>query len=319
MNQLNRFYKNNYPYIYIYIYMDMDNLLKILKNYDLIGIGEQAHGELISWKIRYKIIKYLTKYYDKVYIFCEQLDYFVNGLNNKNVKFIFNEDGFYPHIMARSNLTNEHLYYTKKINKLLPKIKFYGIDIQVVKYNDLYNKKDMSSELYNIIEKYKDEYLKKNLGSGIIRNKCNAFIINDLIQFLNKKNVNSTSNNKFIYLGHNEHIAFNCFGTNKDKKYLTDGYYLKNICNIKYLSIATYSNELYNVWHCIEINKCKIKLLKGKNKKIWNDLFNKNKNYKIISNSDSSELKMDDYSITDFDYVICVKKNHKITLLKNYI
>jgi len=26
----------------------MNNLLKIIKNYDLIGIGEETHGEIIS-------------------------------------------------------------------------------------------------------------------------------------------------------------------------------------------------------------------------------------------------------------------------------
>ena len=207
-------------------------------------------------------------------------------------------------------MTKEHLYYTKKINKLLPKIKFYGIDIQIVKFNELY--KNISIELYNIIEKYKDEYLNKDLESGKLRNKYNAFIINDLINYINNKY--SKSNNKFVYFGQNEHIAFNCDTTNKDKKYLTDGYYLKNIYNIKYLSIATYSNEIYNIWHCALINKCKIKLLKGKNKKIWDNLFKKNENYKIISNNDL-ELKMLNYTSKDFDYVICIKNNNPITLL----
>jgi hypothetical protein len=69
-------------------------------------------------------------------------------------------------------MTNEHLYYTKKLNKLLPKIKFYGIDIQIVKFSNLYNKKNIRSELYDIIEKYKNDYLE----TGKIRNKCNAFI-----------------------------------------------------------------------------------------------------------------------------------------------
>jgi hypothetical protein len=286
----------------------MNNLLKIIKDYDLIGIGEETHGEIISWKFRYKIIKYLTTYYDKVYIFSEQLDFYIKELNNKNIKFIFSDSGFYPYIIYNANMTKEHLYYTKKINKLLPKIKFYGIDIQIVKYNELY--KNISNELYNIIEKYKNEYLDKDLGSGILRNKYNAFIINDLINYINNKY--NKSNNKFIYFGHNEHIAFNSYSTNK--KYLTDGYYLKNIFNIKYLSIATYSNEIYNVWHCSLINKCKIKLMKGKNKKIWNSLFNKNINYKIISNNDL-ELKMLNYTSKDFDYVICIKNNNLITLL----
>jgi hypothetical protein len=291
----------------------MNNLLEIVKNYDLIGIGEEIHGEMISWKIRYKIIKYLTKYYDKVYIFCEIPDIYVNGLNNKNVKFIFNEDGFFPNIMSRANLTKEHLYYTKKFNKLLPKVKFYGIDVQIVEFNYLYKK--LSSELYNIIEKYKDEYLNKCDGKerGKIRNKCNAFIINDLMKYINNKY--DKSNNKFIYLGHNEHISLNCNATNKNKKYLTEGYYLKNICNIKYLSIATFSNEFYSVHEYTTLNNCKIKLLKFKNKKLWDSLFKKNENYKIIANSDNIELKMDDYAVKDFDYVICVKNNGPMTLL----
>ncbi len=33
----------------------MNNLLEECKKYDLIGIGELTHGELTSWKYRYKI------------------------------------------------------------------------------------------------------------------------------------------------------------------------------------------------------------------------------------------------------------------------
>lgn len=35
----------------------------INQNYYLIGIGENTHGELTSWNIRYKIIKKLLKKY----------------------------------------------------------------------------------------------------------------------------------------------------------------------------------------------------------------------------------------------------------------
>ena len=133
----------------------------------------------------------------------------------------------------------------------------------------------------------------------------------DLMIYLNKKY--HLSNNKFIYIGHNEHISLNCNDTIKDKEYLTDGYYLKNICNIKYLSISTYSNELYTVRHC------KIKLIKGKNKRIWNTLFKENENYKIISNKDNLILKMENYTNRDFDYVICIKKIIPLTLLNKML
>lgn len=77
----------------------MNKLLEISKNYDLIGIEEEAHGEIISQKYKYKIIKYLSNFFDKIYILSEQLDYYINELNNKNVKFNFYNDGFYPNII----------------------------------------------------------------------------------------------------------------------------------------------------------------------------------------------------------------------------
>ena len=42
------------------------NLYKIIDKNDLIGIGEEAHGELTFWKYRYKIIKHYTDYIKKI-------------------------------------------------------------------------------------------------------------------------------------------------------------------------------------------------------------------------------------------------------------
>lgn len=287
----------------------MNKFNKKLLNYDLISIGEQVHGELTSWKFRYNIIKYLTTKCDKVYILCEQLDFFVNGLNNKNVNFIFDDYGFFPCIIYNANKSKEHLYYIKKLIKLLPKIKFYGIDIQIVKFPELYE--NIDKDLKNIIEKYKKDYLDNDKGSGIIRNKCNAYIINDLMNIINNK---SKDINKFVYLAHNEHISFNCNEMRKNKQYLTEGYYLKNILNINYLSIATYSLNIYSIWHCNNIIKnCIIKLIKNKSKK-WNDLFKNHEKYIIIDRKYPLKLGMVDYNNMDFDYVICEYFSDNMTL-----
>ena len=169
----------------------MDQLLNESKKYNLIGIGENTHGELTSWKYRYKIVKYLTKYFDNVIIFCETLDPYISELNNKNTKFDFyNENNspieFYPSMMFQSNKTIQHLKITKKFNKLVPKVKFFGIDIQIVKFHDMYN--HLNIKIKKVIDNYKKIYLAN--PTGAVRNKCNSLIINDLILQTNKNQNN---------------------------------------------------------------------------------------------------------------------------------
>ena len=54
-------------------------------------------------------------------------------------------------MMFNANKTTQHLQITKKFNKLVPKVKFYGIDIQIVKYLEMYNILD--PKLKKIIDK----------------------------------------------------------------------------------------------------------------------------------------------------------------------
>ena len=194
---------------------------KIDLNYDVIGIGELTHGELTSWKIRYDIVKRLIKKNKKVYILCEQLDFFINDLNNKNVKFLFDKSGFYPNMISKANFSKEHLKITKKFNKLLPNVHFYGIDIQIVEHKYLYE--NLSGILKNIIKKYEKLFKEKSKSNmrGHYRNYINYLIISDLIGKL--KNNNSS----FVYFAQNEHISFMTkYENNKSENYyLPEGYY----------------------------------------------------------------------------------------------
>jgi hypothetical protein len=273
----------------------MDQLLNESKKYDLIGIGENSHGELTSWKYRYQIVKYLTKYFDNVIIFCETFDPYISDLNNKNTKFDFyNENNFpiefYPSMMFQANKTSQHLKITKKFNKLVPKVEFYGIDIQIVKFHDMYI--NLNINIKKVIDKYKKIYL--TTPTGAIRNKCNALIINDLI--LQTKN----KNNIYLYFAHNEHISFNCNEMRKNNKYKTEGFYLYENPLIKYLSIATFSPIQYSLWDCSEI--CKIKKFITKSKK-WNNIFINNNNTVIITNNYKIPM-LGNYYTDDFNYTI---------------
>lgn len=261
----------------------MNKLLKNCKNYNLIGIGENTHGELTSWKYRYKIAKYLTKYFDKVIIFCEQLEPYIANLNNKNTKFNFyNENNypteFYPSMMFQANKTIQHLKITKKFNKLVPKVKFYGIDIQIVKFDKLYN--SLNIKLKNIIDKYKNIYLTN--PTGLVRNECNSLIINDIILQKNKNNI-------YLYFAHNEHISY--IG---NEQYKTEGFYFYKNPKIKYLSIATFSPIQYNLW------EGPIKKFISKSKK-WDDIFIKDNMVIITKNY---KLPMFGCNTSNFDFTI---------------
>jgi hypothetical protein len=293
----------------------MNKILEECKKYDLIGVGELTHGELTSWKYRYKIVKYLTKYFNKVIIFCETLDPYISNLNNKNNEFNFynypdsknSYSEFYPFMMFNANKTTQHLQITKKFNKLVPKVKFYGIDIQIVKYLDMYNILD--PKLKKIIDKYKKIYLDDSI-SGIARNKCNSSIINDLILDNRKKN----KNNIFIYFAHNEHIGLNCNSTRKNNKYKTEGFYLNENPKIKYLSIATFSPVQYSLWEC-SFPICKIKKYITKSKK-WDKIFREHNNKTVIINKNHKLPMLNDYYTSDFNFTIADNENIIPVLLK---
>ena len=151
----------------------MNNLLKIITNYDLIGIGEETHGEIISWKFRYKIIKYLTKNYDKVYIFSEQLDFYIKELNNKNIKFIFNDSGFYPYIIYNANMTKEHL------DRIKNHIEKHGGDYKIEKIKSLSLNSILEENLVTNIDylSIDTEGSELNILKGIDYNKYSIDII----------------------------------------------------------------------------------------------------------------------------------------------
>jgi len=112
----------------------------------------------------------------------------------------------------------------------------------------------LNIKIKRIIDKYKDKYL-KDLSSSV-RNECNSFIINDLILEENSKN----NKNIYLYFAHNEHIALDCNSTRKNENYKTEGFFLSKILKIKYLSIATFSQNQYSLWHCNKNRKeCKVK------------------------------------------------------------
>lgn len=92
---------------------------------------------------------------------------------------------------------------------------------------------------------------------------------------------------------------------------------MSKILKIKYLSIATFSQNQYSLWHCNKnIKECKVKKYITKSKK-WNKFFEEHKKYhNIILNNYKYKLSMlNDYYTTDFNYTICEKYSDKPDLI----
>lgn len=274
-------------------YMNLDS---INLDYDLIGIGENFHGDFVSWDIRYKIVKRLIKENKKVFIFSETLDGYIKWLNKKINKFYFDYNRFYPNLLKGSDYTKQHLNITKKFNKLIPNVYFIGIDIQSVNYEDMYNL--VNPILKKIMNKYKKKYLENTHGH--YRNYYNALIIKDLINYYTKNNENK--NLAFVYFAHNDHISFR----SKNKKDLPDGYYLKYKLNLNYLSVSTLALNQYWIGNC-QTYECKIKEYKLKSKK-WEKLFNENKKKLLIIPRNYKYIMPIGYyyNSKNFDYTICI-------------
>ena len=278
--------------IFNYNKTNFKNLYKIIDKNNLIGIGEEAHGELTSWKYRYNIIKHYTDYIKKnninkkIIIFVENIDIYTNELNHKNCKFNFYNNFFYPNLIAGSERTKEHLKITKKFNKLIPYVKFIGIDIQIVEYFNLKKKDNINPLLFDLLQRYKKDYLKNTSGAN--RNKFNSLIIKNLMKKINYY--------KCFYFAHNGHVALHQYNIRSK----TDGYYLSNYKNINYLCIFTDSLLLNNIMHCIfqPKEKCKSKNYKHKYTEKYKKLFNKN-NFIILNNN--KEIKY--YSSDDNHYL----------------
>ena len=263
-------------------------------NYDLIGIGENTHGELTSWNIRYKIVKHLLKKYKKVYILTETFDSYIKELNTKNITYKMYNDGFYPNMIYNSNKTKEHLQITKKFNNLIPDVYFMGIDIQVVEYDSLY--KNISPLVYKIISKYKKHFLQYSNTNkrGHYRNYYNYKIICDLIKLYKKQNT------IFVYFAQNEHISY--YYTSE---YKTEGYFFKKYFKEKYINIGTLALRQYNLWKCSLLVSCKPTLYIVSDKK-WKKLLKKKKKVLILPKNSKYILPFGNhYNSKHFDYVYC--------------
>lgn len=219
----------------------------------LIGIGEHAHGDLVSWRWRHAIVEKLLSAGFRVVILCEQFDMYLTNTSPTSPKRMQDIDGdvelfrrygnsFYPHMIPRSESTPEHFEITRAFS-LLP-CEFYGIDVKQLDFDVIIGracKKVRSSLAASGAEKEWTEGPK----DGAQRNRLNAKMIHHFV-----KNNKKRRNTKFLYFAHNEHVATDCDETRSDPSYKTEGRLIRELYpdTTPYLSLATFAEHTWNTW-----------------------------------------------------------------------
>lgn len=196
----------------------------------LVCIGEMAHGELISWPLRYKSVKHYSDKKEKVVVLLENANFYVHCKKFKS------QGVFYPFLIDLANMTHEHYKWTRMFFDL-KHVEFIGIDIQAL---DM----DVNPADYTVfVSKYKSEWDKaKNTElRGCTRNFLNAKIMHDIVS-----DPKYSAHKKF-YFAHNEHIAKSCTNSRNDINYKTDVACMKEF-GMKTLSIGTYAKSCMNMW-----------------------------------------------------------------------
>ena len=216
---------------------------------NVIGIGEHAHGDVVSWRWRTAIVRELVRRGHRIILLCENVDYYIKGLRRKRVKFeAFNTrpsrgdfPSFMPFMIPFSNLCQEHLLAVREITKLVQN-RVYGIDAQVIKYPVL--KKRGGSYVARKIAEV--DAIRRwaaagpTADNGNLRNVLNA----DIVAAIARDHPDHT----VLYFAQNEHVGVSCSLMRKNSEYRTEGSLLRKWLGTRYIAIATYSPLMWAFW-----------------------------------------------------------------------
>lgn len=223
----------------------------------VIGVGESAHGEEVSWKFRTELMQYLSdlKNIDLV-VLCEHADYYVRHARKRpapdqfEIYHIKNEPfgHFMPHLMPFADRTRVQLESVAEIARLA-RGHVYGIDIQQVTYQFMWHGcgKTVRTSMTKCgaLEEWRNGS-DKDHANGAMRNRLNAKIIAYIANVTTVRRVTHDRQRVVIYIAHNEHVSKSAHS--ETRVYKTDGHYLAKDTSIEYCAIATHSPHLWATW-----------------------------------------------------------------------
>jgi hypothetical protein len=210
---------------------------------ELVGVGEAAHGELLSWGTRLDLLKSaLSRTSENVVVFVENLHPFVSAMNVRGNFLRHDERTFYPFLCADANCSRQHLRIHEELRALNSAVRFVGVDVQVTSFPDLWRQTQtgdaaLDSAVRRAVERRGSGFVP---GWGADRNRRNARIILDLMSA-----IRATT---YFYWAHNAHVCLSCQESRATAGYETEGSLLRAALGARYRSVLTYAPRLWCAW-----------------------------------------------------------------------
>lgn len=302
----------------------IDHVSKYLLKADVIGIGEHAHGDTVSWNWRLAVVEHLLSRGFDVDILLENLDFYVHQrklgpkpATSCSVGLL--EDGsaqFHPFLISGSDHTTWHKNMTEQFLALpRSRVRMFGIDVQQLSFP--FMRDAMRPIVRRALSRVASEWenaREKEQTDGRLRNELNARTIAHFSVNARKR----TRPTKVLYFAHNEHIAKgckNCKSKNRsraDSGYKTEGMYLIEHHGVRYVSIATFSPKLWNTWQAGPPRMRKTKLPEYFATRLKRNTVmcvaggKKNKNERTHQESiiSTDNIDMEYYTTDDFDFTL---------------
>ena len=223
---------------------------------DVIGIGEECHGDLISWKWRIDAVRSLANSSSRrVAVLLENFDYYVKSSRDAEFEFETRYGKFYPNLLFGSDVKKEHKQSCREIAKHAT---CFGVDVQQLsKEHSIWSWETVKSQdiIGKVLGRHRSSWLsatESDRHTGALRNELNAKIVIDMNVALRAVGFTSV-----LYFAQNEHIGTSSF--NHSNSYFTDGYYISKSKKMSYTAVATCGPRIWNTWHGKpRLHRCKI-------------------------------------------------------------
>lgn len=226
----------------------------------VVGVGEHAHGDLVSWRWREAIMRELRRRGVPFVVLCENLDFYVRGARRqggRRLEFRRHESGgltsFTPHLVAGSDLTREHMRVTRRVARLAGG-HVYGIDAQAAGFPHLAaapSPGDYVSRIAGASFRLWQAAPEAQRRDGALRNRLNADTILAALRSAPPRPGLArpgAPRPKLLYFAHNEHVATGCRAARENRAYQTEGALLRAALGDAYLSVATWAPRLWALW-----------------------------------------------------------------------
>lgn len=215
----------------------------------LVGVGEAAHGELVSWPTRVRLLRAALRQSpdEPIVVFLEQLHPFVAAMNVPGEFFVDPDGGdSHPFLIADANWSAEHLLIHENLRRLsgAGRVIFVGIDVQVGLFPHLWKalpggEPRVDELTKRTVEKHARGFKR---GNGADRNRRNTAVILSIMRELR-------AGAPSFYWAHNEHVAVASQNTRASREYRVEGDLLRRALPAgAYVSVLTYSPRMWNVW-----------------------------------------------------------------------